>query len=173
MLKINWNKNDHENGLKRRRALGYKIEIKKSKTALKIVAENPKTKGTKKPSVFITLLNKPKTYPIKVLKRQFIPNGPALKKSSIKPEIKPLDSPQRVPLWIAKKIKQSKDKSGIAGIKVKFAKTAFSNKDIQRRINELERKYRNISYFPPDCMEFYHFLKFYLQQEQFQALQNQ
>ena len=109
-----------------------------------MVAQIPRKSGTKNPSVFKDLLKIPSKYPSTDLRRQFSPSGHALKKSKNKPETKPVVSPINFPLFIEKNKTQIKDKSGKAGRKTIFERTAASKTETKSRMAELEKKARNI-----------------------------
>ena len=72
-------------------------EIPHKSNAFIIVAQKPKRQGIKNPSVFRILLKIPPKKPKRVRKRQFNPNGPAVKKSKQNPEINPVVSPKSLP----------------------------------------------------------------------------
>jgi hypothetical protein len=93
---------DNVNGLYATTDDGYRNEMNQSNNALIIVAQKPSKAGIKKPSVFNVLLNIPPMNPNMVRKRQFNPNGQALRKSRKTPEIKPVDSPINLPFSIEK-----------------------------------------------------------------------
>ena len=114
------------------------------KRTFNIVAQIPRKSGTKNPSVFNDLLKIPPKQPSTDLRRQFNPIGQALKKSKNKPETKPVVSPIIFPLFIEKNKTQIKDKSGKAGRKTIFERTAASKTETQSRMAELEKKARNI-----------------------------
>jgi hypothetical protein len=78
--------------------VGKKIDIIQMRTALKIVAMKPARAGRKIPSMLRTVLSIPELKPIIVRSKQFNPSGVPLIKSSMRPEIKPRDSPYVLPL---------------------------------------------------------------------------
>ena len=108
------------------------------------MAQIPRKRGTKKPSVFNDLLKIPPKYPSTDLRRQFSPSGQALRKSKNNPETKPVVSPIIFPLFMEKNKTHIKDKSGKAGRKTILERTAASKTETKSRIMELEKKARNI-----------------------------
>ena len=110
-----------------------------------MVATAPYTICSKTLEAFKIPLKSPKINPKIVLNNAFNPRGAALKKSSIIPDIKPVLSANKDPLFNAMYMVTNNKKSGITGKKVKLETTAVSKSKKQNIARIVEKNDLNIS----------------------------
>lgn len=141
--------------------LGKKKEITKIKNAFNKVTHKPKNAGLIKPDVFIALLNNPQIKPTIVLIKQFNPKGPAVIKSNINPETKPVVSPKKEPLCKLINNVTINIKSGTAGSIIIFDKIDVSIIKKQKNTNKVEKKdfiiFSPLNHFPIAYQQLKHF----------------